>query len=504
MHVNYRLKVKIPLFITALVCFLIFGAASITMHVFLEDPGVLGDPHKTVQILKAITFLLLAIVTLSGASVARGVRKPFLTILQGFRKQQTTAADIKKIVTDNGNEFNVMIDFCNRLSLALKGKMEELQKSYEEVEQTRSYLMNILSSAPSAIFVSNSSKTITLCNRALEEITGYKEEEIIGTTLRDFLLLIKIIFAPGTLNPVNKAGVPYVEREAKITRKDGTSIPVAVVTADILNSEAKRTGGNIFFLRDLTFIKRLEEDLARDDQLRIMGEMSASIIHEIGNPLAGMGNLLEALGDEMKEQGFKSNLITFLQEEIGRLNNLVLSLLDFTHKTVPEKEQINLEQLVESVIRLLGGEVTEKRIRIKREYPKNPPLLIGEPQKLKQALLNVMKNAVQAVDSGGIISIRIELVNSQEILTREPRTYLVITVRDNGVGIPQADINRIFDPFYSSKTRGTGLGLTITQKIVKEHGGYIEVRSVPREFTDFILYLPFDSEQEMKEWEGIH
>ena len=497
----YDLKIKIPVFIILLLCFTVFCTAAITLYVFTANVGIFGDLQRTAKITAAATILALIAVLLVGFSVAREIRTPLLTMLRGVRDQQAGGRDINNIVVNQGDEFNVLIDFCNRLSLALKGKMDELKSSYQEVERMRNYLMNILSSAPSAIIVADSLKVITLCNRALEEITGFKQDEITGMTLRDFLLSIKISFIPDMRNPVNKAGVLYLEREARITRKDGIIIPIAVVTAAILHNETETTGGNIFFIRDLTLVKQLEEDLAHDDRLKIMGEMSASIIHEIGNPLAGMGNLLEALEDELNEQGVSSGLIAILQEEVGRLNNLVLNLLDFTNKTATEKEQVNMEQLAESVIRLLGSEITEKRIKIKREYPGNPPLLHVEQQKLKQVMINIIKNAIQAVGNGGIISVKIDFVKSPGTVIQGSGTYLAITIKDNGVGIPRDSISRVFEPFYTDKTKGTGLGLTISQKIVREHGGYIDVYSVPHEFTEFRVYLPVDSEQEMKGWE---
>ena len=241
--------------------------------------------------------------------------------------------------------------------------------------------------------------------------------------------------------------------------------------------------GNIILFMDVTDIKQDELKLKQAESLTALTTLVAGVAHEIKNPLAAIDIHLQLINKEMTDCEFKkkdqiSHFISILQEEVERLNKIVV---DFLFSIRPLKTKLvlkNLQEIMDIFIEFIKPELEKKNIAIIRQYDKVSNVYIDENY-FKQALLNIVQNASSAMSDGGKLTIRIF----------EENENVNIGISDTGPGIPDENIHKIFEPYFTTKDFGTGLGLTIVYKIVKEHGGKIDVRSNTMG-TTFTISLP--------------
>lgn len=224
-------------------------------------------------------------------------------------------------------------------------------------------------------------------------------------------------------------------------------------------------------------------DNAIDEQERMCrlaatGELAATLAHEIKNPLNAIGGAAEYIGKNMKGSLVKE-FVTVITSEVSRINNLTSTLLSFSKTAEPQPEPVSLNKLVKEALYLLSKETPHLQVTMKEELEENLPLVNCDYNQIKQVVINLLLNALDAVDEHGVIAVK--------TYHREKNTYL--EVEDNGKGISPEIIHNIFNPFFTTKTRGTGLGLAISKKIAREHGGDLTVESTPGKGSIFTLVL---------------
>ncbi len=222
------------------------------------------------------------------------------------------------------------------------------------------------------------------------------------------------------------------------------------------------------------------EQIKRADRLSAIGQLSASLAHEIRNPLAsidGAANLIESAQtpDEMRR-----GALAVIHKEIQRLNRLLTNLLDFARPRQPEFQAVEPGRLIDSIITLAGHSAQQKGITIRKDVSPSVPLFECDPEQMKQVILNLAINAVQAMPASG------EIVVS----ARPSDSAVVISVRDQGPGIGDADLDKIFNPFFTTKEAGTGLGLSVVHQIVTQHGGAVKVERNPDHGMTFSVIVP--------------
>jgi signal transduction histidine kinase len=236
-------------------------------------------------------------------------------------------------------------------------------------------------------------------------------------------------------------------------------------------------------------IKELElrqEQLLQERKLAAVGTLTSGIAHELNNPLNNISLTVESLIEELDELN-KEESIEMLHEVLGeveRASSLVKNLLEFSRRKKSQAfELINLADIIEVTIRLVQNQLTLSNIRLKKHIPENIPKINGNSDSLKQVFVNLFFNAIQAMPEGGSLTV---------VVSQGARGFVSVQVADTGVGIPRDVMDRIFDPFYTTKPVGigTGLGLSIVYGIVKKHGGHIEVQSEQGKGTTFTVFLP--------------
>jgi signal transduction histidine kinase len=235
-------------------------------------------------------------------------------------------------------------------------------------------------------------------------------------------------------------------------------------------------------------IQEREQRLIRSERLATVGRMAAHIAHEVRNPLSSIGLNAELLGDEIAERGEEARrLVTSIIGEVDRLTEITETYLRFARLPRPKLDRENVGAVIVSVVDMSRGELAQGGIDVTVDIAPGLPDIAADESQLRQALINLIRNAREAM--AGAVSRRLE------IGARVAGDRIVITVHDSGPGIGAANMGKIFDPFFSTKERGTGLGLALVQHIVVDHGGQIEVASPPGEGTTFTLTLPIEGER---------
>ncbi len=266
----------------------------------------------------------------------------------------------------------------------------------------------------------------------------------------------------------------------KVRIKSAGMIRMLEVNAFPFRNEGGSMLGTAFFIKDVTQISALEEQLRRADKLSAIGVLAAGVAHEIRNPLTGMKMIVQLLAGEFSADDNRREPLGIIQKEIDRLESIVGNLLDFAKPSKPKAIEVAPASVVEACFQLVKNQLNKQGVSFEMHVLKDCPGIIGDPDQLKQVFINIMTNAIHALSRGGRLTVNVDSRDDQ----------VMIAFEDTGVGIPAERLPDIFNPFMTTKEDGTGLGLSMAQRIVEEHGGRIEVQSSQGEGSTFTVYLP--------------
>jgi signal transduction histidine kinase len=251
---------------------------------------------------------------------------------------------------------------------------------------------------------------------------------------------------------------------------------------EIESLEALAPGVAMAISRALLYqdLKKKDHQMMQSEKLAALGEMAASFVHGIRNPLTIILGSAETLKKNIPEP-VQSELIQFIREESERINKMLTTFLDFAKPKPPAFQEVDLKEIMEKTAEFLSVPALERQVQIIQEYPEGRVAMYLDPEQIREALLNLELNAVEAMPQGGTLRLS---------LTQKENRDVIIRVSDTGVGIPLGAESKVFDPFFTTKEQGTGLGLSIAHSVVKNHGGTISVVNNDGGGTTFILTLP--------------
>lgn len=229
--------------------------------------------------------------------------------------------------------------------------------------------------------------------------------------------------------------------------------------------------------------KELEEQLRRADKLAALGQLVAGVAHEIKNPIGVVKTTVQVMEREFTGNEHVAEFTRVIKDECDRMNQRLSQFLGFARPAEPALADVDPREAVETTLEMLGKYLPERRVTVEKELEAGLPAARADASQLRQVLLNLIINAVEAMPDGGELTIGANL-------NRDDPGYVTFVVGDTGAGIPEPDLARIFDPFYTTKPTGTGLGLAVAHRIVDAHGGFIEVESGPGQGTTFRVSLP--------------
>ena len=316
---------------------------------------------------------------------------------------------------------------------------------------------------------------VTAFNRAAAEITGRSGTTILGA---HWPAIAGQVDLPEIMAELEVPDVTSVRRETTVHRPDGGAVPVSM-TFSTLRSAAGESLGLVVACEDLSTLRRMEARMRHADRLATLGRMSANIAHEIRNPLASMTGAIEALTGSGLAPEEREKLTEIVMSESGRLNRIVSEFLAYARPAPLAPQRIDLAEVLEEVLVLLQHRPLPASLKIVRAF-EGPLWADVDPGAVRQALWNLCLNALDAMPDGG------ELVIGATAVANGLR----ISIADSGPGIAASDLVHIFEPFYSTKPQGSGLGLALVHRVMRDHGGDIDVRTDPQTGTTFTLLLP--------------
>jgi two-component system sensor kinase FixL len=358
--------------------------------------------------------------------------------------------------------------------------MAEVLRNLADLLRNQEIHSGILDTATDAIVTINEDHAIVGYNRGAEIIFGYTREEALGQDL-------SIIIPP----PYKQEHRGYVRRyiatrrphligkhvQLRAQRRDGSEFPMSI------SFSVAEVRGALYFtgiVRDITEYKQMEERLLQSERLAAVGNTVSHIAHEIKNPLAIIGGFARQLQKTPGLDDKGQHKLDIIVEEVGRLEGMIAEMRDFVKRPTAHKEPGDVEALLDEVVDLYEDTLKEKNITLKRERTPATPTLSFDRQQIHQVLLNLFKNAMEAMPRGGELT----------LATRLNGPNLEVSISDTDQGMtPEVKAN-IFQPYFTTKEKGTGLGLAICQNIVEEHGGCLIADSAPGQGSTFTIQIP--------------
>lgn len=363
----------------------------------------------------------------------------------------------------------------------LPGELGQISRSVNALAQTlrETKTLNdlIIENAADGVIAIDRQGDVTTMNPAAEMITGYTLNELVG---RPYATLFS---DPHFASPVLDTlahGTEHLAQEVSFPARDRT-IELSVTTSRIHNPNGELIGALVIF-SDLTARKETQRRLAQTERLATLGELMAGVAHEVRNPLTAIRGYVQIIRQQTSLPVHQEYLSVVLKE-IDSINKVIQQLLDFSRPRQSQWQQVLLNSLIEETLILVQTSGVQARITFNFEQDTGLPAIVADRELLKQVILNLLINAVQAINARGEIRIRTWQYSA---------TQQAVAIEDNGGGIDIALQKNIFDPFFTTKASGTGLGLALSQRIINAHQGDIHVASMPGCGATFTLILPIN------------
>jgi PAS domain S-box-containing protein len=376
-----------------------------------------------------------------------------------------------------------------------RDEYEALLKDFSYLKSLYSFYHAIVQDLSSGIITIDLSGRIIFLNRSAAKTLHFTVDDVLQKPLMDLCSddhhthqLIHQMIAERKSMEGNEI---YLKTgDSRVIRVGFSAMP--------LNDMENQHEGMLIVFRDLTEVLAMRQQIDRMDRLATMGELSAGIAHEIRNPLAGIKTSAQVLQESFEENDFRNQLVTRIVREIDRSNNLLQQFFNFAKPKKAHKSYFDVELIIDSVYLLLAPRFKKKNIRFEKKFAElNERVYVDESQ-IEQIVLNLFLNALDAMaahDEGTLTvqtrlaTMPIQLLKKGEMVN-ENLPAVEVTIRDTGEGIDLKNIEKVFNPFFTTKSEGLGLGLSICNRLVNENGGKIEVNSVKKQGTEFRLMLP--------------
>jgi PAS domain S-box-containing protein len=367
----------------------------------------------------------------------------------------------------SNEDLQFLMGFSSHIASAI-----ENARLFENVSLARAELKKIFESISDMVYYTDKNHTIKRVNQAVVKRIGKLEDEIVGKKCYEIFHGRSEPWAKCPHAHSVQRKEPYVG-EFEDPYLGGTFV---ISNSPIFDSSGNFVG-TVHLSRDITEIRTLREKVVHSERMAALGELAARVAHEIRNPLISIGGFARRL--EKKLAGDTKEYARIIVNEVSRLENILKEILGFVKSSRVIKDSVDINALISSIVDFIAPEMEEKRNKVLMELHKEPMITMIDSDRIREAILNIITNAKQATDHGNIT-----------IRTRREDREAVIELIDTGCGIKDEDLRNIFNPFFTTKSEGTGLGLAVTHKIIQEHSGKIKVESAWGGGTAFRIYLP--------------
>jgi len=364
----------------------------------------------------------------------------------------------------------------------LRQRIAELESSETErkrAEEELSVAYDALDSSVNAVIIGDLKGKIRYANPAFLKMFEYEDRgQVIGRRAAELFPSETVQSFSDVTAIIDKAKGETEEFLA--LRKDGTVFNVEISSSVVTDNEGNDVGRMAAFV-DITERKQMEERLVRTERLAAIGQLASSVGHELRNPLGVISNSTYYLNTKLKDADGKiTKHVSIIQREVGRANKIISDLLDFSKAKPPSLEEGDMNTIIRDT---LGEIKVPENISVKTHLNGKLPRVLLDPDQIRQVFLNIVSNALQVMPEGGRLDIK----------TGVKGHFAEITFKDTGEGIPEDNLKKVFNPLFTTKAKGIGLGLSIVKGIVEGHKGRIEVKSKLGKGTTFIVKLPLGS-----------
>lgn len=353
--------------------------------------------------------------------------------------------------------------------------VQAINQMADKFAETKNHRDALLYSSPNGILTVDRTGKMILFNPAVAGLTGLVAEHVLERNFRDVGLPSALTqFLETVLVPKET----ILAREETFNRPDGSLVTVAV-TASQLYDDRQDYMGALLVMIDLREKRLLEAQVLRANRLAGLGELAAGVAHEIRNPLTAIKGYAQVLEEELLPTDEKREYTAVIVNEVNRMDRIVRELLTFARPSQSCFHRVSLKETLEATLVLIDHSFFHRRIELIKEYEEEI-FLEADPEQLKQIFLNLLLNAGQAIPDQGRIRIQ----------TESQGEWAQILIQDNGCGIGEKNLEKLFTPFYTTREQGTGLGLAMVHQLVELHGGKVAVRSTLGKGTEFRVCLP--------------
>ena len=355
------------------------------------------------------------------------------------------------------------------------------KRSRRKLKGSKAFAEAVVTSLPVGLITSDPDGKINMINETARNMLHLAGQVIDDMAVADIQGLDWQAIA-STLTGKRKV----FEREMDFISSDSEAVPISVSASEIRDEDGLFLG-HLYILRDIAEVKRLQAEVQRNERLTALGNLAAGVAHEIRNPLSSIKGLASFLASKMTPGGAEEDAAKTMAFEVNRLNRVVSALLQFARPSAIALTSTDINDVIIRALRLADSDISSRGITVRfKPDTEFPPVNINA-ERMTQALLNLFLNAVQAMEQGGILGVRME---------KKDDGMFAIVVTDTGKGMDKKTLAAIFTPYFTTKGAGTGLGLPIVHQIVEGHAGKISVASTPGVGSVFTMLLPLHKGQE--------
>lgn len=376
------------------------------------------------------------------------------------------------------DEFGLLASHVNTMASNLQSSMAQLKQSAEELRSTKEYLESFVNQTSDAIHVADLQGNAIQVNQAFETMYGWSEEEALGNPVPEVPEDRKQEFEAKLSLVLHGDSVAYFETVRM--NKDGQLLDISITISPIRNEQ-----GQIIAVasisRNITMRKQTEEVLRRSEKLSLVGQLAAGVAHEIRNPLTTLRGFVQL---QKKKGACTPYHLDIMLSELDRINFIVGEFLVLAKPQISRFEPVDLRDIIQDIVLLIDSQAHMTDVRIETRFDSDLPLLTCEPNQLKQVLVNIMKNGMEAMAEGGTLTVE---------LSAHEADSLIIRITDQGCGIPDDELPRLGEPFFTRKESGNGLGLMVSQQIIANHNGSMQIRSQVNVGTCVEIRLPLNA-----------
>jgi PAS domain S-box-containing protein len=383
------------------------------------------------------------------------------------------------------DELEVLFTLASHMAVAIEDIL-----LYQQIYYQKTYSQKILDNMSNGVVTIDQNEKITIFNYRAEEILGRRASEMLGQDLR---------YLPSPLGDLlyqtMKTG--RTRQKEEIILFQGR-LPLEVSTYPLTDEQSKPMGSVVLF-EDVSARKKLEEERKRADRLNILNELLARMAHEIKNPLVAIRTFTQLLQERYEDPDFKNFFYTTVSQEVEKINGLVEKLIAFVHPLDFRYEFEDLANILDNSLFLAWEQGIPKEVEIVKNLSPIPFTIKADKEQMSKAFSYIILHAVGTMPKGGRLIVETEEAKREEL--PESVNWVLsgplvrISVHDTGTEVRPQDLDKLFDPFLAAEGFGAGLGLPLSQKIIEEHGGKIEVSSDPEKGTTFHIYLPCVAEE---------